>query len=272
MLVKALILGLVQGITEFLPVSSTAHLILFPWLFGWDDALLESLTFDVALHFGTLAAVLVYFRRDWARLVRAFVTSVRYASVSGPDERLVWLIIIATIPAAVLGIAFEGYVETALRSPLVIVFSLTLVSGLMVLAEKAAGSRAASDMGAMRTVHAVLIGFAQAAALIPGVSRSGATITAGLWSGYRRDEAARFSFLLSTPVIAGACVLKLKYLLGGFPEGEAAIFGAGALAAAVSGYAAIAFLISYLGRRPLYVFAGYRVLLAAGILVVYALR
>jgi len=272
MLLKALILGIVQGLTEFLPVSSTAHLILFPWAFGWDDPLLGSLTFDVALHLGTLIAVLVYFRRDWARLVTAFFTSVGHRRISTNDERMVWLIIMATIPAAVLGAAFEDYVETVLRSPLIIVVTLVLVSVLMVQAERAAANVTGKGMAQMSTGHALVIGLAQASALVPGVSRSGATITAGLWSGYSRDDAARFSFLLSTPVIAGACVLKLGHFLGGFPEGEAGPFIIGAAAAAVSGYAAIAFLISYLRRRPLYVFAGYRVILAAAIMVIYALK
>lgn len=259
--------------TEFLPVSSTAHLILFPWAFGWDDPLINSLTFDVALHFGTLVAVLVYFRRDWARLVLAFISSVRHRRISGSDERMAWLIIAATVPAAVLGAAFEDYVETVLRSPLVIVFTLALVSVLMVAAERSAlGKGEGMQMGGMRLSHAILIGFAQASALIPGVSRSGATITAGLWSGYRRDDAARFSFLLSTPVIAGACVLKLGHFVEGIPQGQAAEFAVGAIAAALSGYAAIAFLIRFLRSRPLYVFAAYRAALAAGIMVIYVIR
>lgn len=272
MLVKALILGIVQGLTEFLPVSSTAHLVLFPWAFGWDDPLLNSLTFDVALHLGTLIAVLVYFRRDWARLMLAFFTSVSRRRISEPDERMVWLIIMATVPAAVLGAAFEDYVETVLRSPLVIVVTLVAVSALMVLAERSASGRPGKDMGEMSAPHALVIGLAQASALIPGVSRSGATITAGLWSGYARDDAARFSFLLSTPVIAGACMLKLGHFIGGMPQGQAPAFVLGALAAALSGYAAIAFLISFLRRRTLYVFAGYRVALAAAILVVYSFK
>lgn len=272
MLVKALILGIVQGLTEFLPVSSTAHLILFPWAFGWDDPILNSLTFDVALHLGTLVAVLVYFRRDWARLVLAFFSSVGNRRISTPDERMVWLIIMATVPAAVLGAALEDYVESALRGPLVIVVTLALVSVLMVMAERSAAMAEGKGMTEMSAKHALIIGFAQASALIPGVSRSGATITAGLWSGYARDDAARFSFLLSTPVIAGACVLKLGHFINGMPEGQAAEFAVGAAAAAVSGYAAIAFLISFLRRRPLYVFAGYRAALAAGILVLYIYR
>lgn len=269
-LFEALVLGIVQGLTEFLPVSSTAHLILFPWAFGWDSELVNSLTFDVALHAGTLVAVLVYFRADWVRLIRAFFSSVADRRISTPDERTVWLIAAASIPAGVLGLAFEDYVETTLRSPLVIVVTLVVVSVLMVAAEAAAKKRAATTpLGGMGLGHALAIGFAQASALIPGVSRSGATITAGLWAGYGRADAARFSFLLSTPVIAGACLLKLGHLFNGVPDGQGALFVSGAAAAAVSGYAAIAFLIRFLEKRPLYVFAAYRVLLAAGILALY---
>ncbi|HEX9861500.1 MAG TPA: undecaprenyl-diphosphatase UppP [Nitrospirota bacterium] len=272
-LFEALVLGIVQGLTEFLPVSSTAHLILFPWALGWDSPMLNSLTFDVALHLGTLVAVLYYFRKDWIRLVGAFFTSIKNRRISGADERTAWLLIAACLPAGVLGIMFEDYVETTLRSPLIIVVTLVGVSLLMVAAERAAKMRAMSlPVGEMTLTHALVIGFAQASALIPGVSRSGATITAGLWSGYSRADAARFSFLLSTPVIAGACALKLGHLVNGMPEGEAAAFAAGAVASGLSGYAAIAFLIRYLAKRPLYVFAAYRVVLAAGILCVYFFR
>ncbi|MBI5191282.1 MAG: undecaprenyl-diphosphatase UppP [Nitrospirae bacterium] len=270
-LISAAILGLVQGLTEFLPISSTAHLVLFPWAFGWDDPLLSSLTFDVALHMGTLVAVLIYFRNDWLRLISAFFRSVRTRSLAGTDERLVWLILAATLPAGVLGLMFEDYVETTLRSPAVIACTLAGVAVLMMLAERAAtGER--RPISGMTLPHALVIGFAQACALIPGVSRSGATITAGLWQGYTRDDAARFSFLLSTPVIAGACVFKLDDVLAGLPAGEGAAFAVGMLCSAVSGYMAIAFLINYLKRHPLNVFAYYRFALAAVILVLMAVK
>jgi len=269
-LLTALVLGVVQGITEFLPVSSTAHLILVPKAFGWDDAFINSLTFDVALHLGTLIAVLIYFRDDWVRLAGAFFSSVKARKVSSPGERVAWFIIIATIPGAVLGKLFEEQVETTLRSPLVIAFTLAFVAVLMLLAERAAKSREkVAYIGDMKLGHAIVIGFAQAAALIPGVSRSGATITAGLWAGYERHSAARFSFLLSTPIIAGACLLKLRHFVHGFPPGEAGVFIAGALASALSGYIAIAFMIGYLKERPLNVFAYYRFALAAVIAGIY---
>lgn len=272
-IISAAILGLVQGLTEFLPISSTAHLVLFPWAFGWDDPLLNSLTFDVALHMGTLASVLVYFRNDWLRLVAAFFRSVKGRSLAGPDERLVWFIVAATIPAGALGVLFEDYVETTLRSPLVIACTLAGVAALMVLAERAAKAAGPGrPMSTMTLPHALVIGFAQASALIPGVSRSGATITAGLWQGYTRDDAARFSFLLSTPVIAGACVFKLDDVLNGLPAGEGAAFAVGVACSAVSGYLAIAFLINYLKKHPLNVFAYYRFALAAVILALMAAK
>jgi undecaprenyl-diphosphatase len=265
-------MGIVQGLTEFIPVSSTAHLILVPWAFGWTDPIINSLTFDVALHLGTLIAVLLYFRRDWVRLIGAFVRSVRERRVSGPSERVVWLIIIATIPGAVLGAAFEKYVETALRSPIIIAIALAFVAVLMLMAEHSAKKTSGAGMDEMTLPHALIIGFAQAAALIPGVSRSGATITAGLFTGYKREDAARFSFLLSTPIIAGACLMKLRHVFAGMPPGEEAAFAVGALASAVSGYIAIAFLINYLKKRPLNLFAYYRVALALAIAVFYIVK
>jgi len=272
-LVLAAVLGVVQGLTEFLPVSSTAHLVLFPWAFGIDDPLLDSLTFDVALHLGTLVALLVYFRSDWLNLVRAFFSSVKNRSISAPDERLVWLIAAATLPAGILGALFEKKVETVLRSPLVIAAALFVVGIIMIIAERqAARLSKARETVDMTLPHALYIGFAQAAALVPGVSRSGATITAGLFAGYNRSAAARFSFLLSTPIIAGAAILKLRHVFSGLPAGEGEIFLVGIGASAVSGYMAIAFLMDYLKRRPLNVFAYYRVLLAAAITGVYFLK
>lgn len=271
-LFSAIVLGIVQGLTEFLPVSSTAHLILFPWAFGWDDPLLNSLNFDVSLHLGTLIAVLIYFRKDWITLVSALSSSIRNRRISTPWERLVWLLVAATIPAGVLGLLFEEQVETVLRSPLLIVFTLSFVAVLMMAAEKAASRRTGLEMEKMSLGSAILIGFAQASALIPGVSRSGATITAGLWTGYRREAAARFSFLLSTPVIAGACLLKMDHLINGFRSGEGDVLCVGITASAVSGFLAIAFLIEYLKRHSLNVFAYYRFLLAGAVLVVYFVK
>ena len=271
-LVSAIILGIVQGLGEFLPISSTAHLILFPWALGWNDPLLNSLDFDVALHLGTLIAVILYFWKDWVALISAFFSSIRYRRISTPWERLIWLIIVATIPGAVLGFLFEHQVETVFRNPVLIAWALSVVAVLMMMAEKSASRHRGSDIERMSLGGAIVIGIAQAFALIPGVSRSGATITAGLWSGYRREAAARFSFLMSTPIIAGACLLKFHHLVNGFRGGEAGALSAGIIASAVSGFLAIAFLIDYLKRHTLNVFAWYRFLLAGAILVIYFVK
>jgi len=264
----ALILGLIQGLTEFLPVSSTAHLVLFPWALGWNDPLLDSLDFDVALHIGTLVAVLIYFREDWVKLISAFFSSIRKKKADNPYERLVWLILFATIPAGVIGLKFQHQVEHAFRSPLLIAAALAGVGVVMIFAERSLLRRPRS-LSDMNVKDALIIGFAQASAIVPGVSRSGSTIIAGLFTGFSRDEAARFSFLLSTPIIAGASILKFKHLLHGFLNGEAATLSVGIIASAVSGYLAIAFLISWVKRNPLNVFAYYRIALAVGIAALY---
>lgn len=267
----ALVLGVVQGLTEFLPVSSTAHLVLVPWALKWDSPLLNSLDFDVALHLGTLVAVLGYFIQDWVSLAKGFFTSLpklRRRQFLAPWERLAWLVVVATIPGAVLGAMFEKYVESTWRSPLLIAAALAVVAVVMLLAERSTVGRG-REMERMSLPNALIIGFAQATALVPGVSRSGATITAGLWAGYRREAAARFSFLLSTPIIAGACLMKLGHLIKGFQAGNGPVIAAGVAASAVSGFLAIAFLINYLKRHRLDVFAYYRIALAAAILLLY---
>jgi undecaprenyl-diphosphatase len=267
----ALVLGVVQGFTEFLPVSSTAHLVLVPWALKWDSPLLNSLDFDVALHLGTLVAVLGYFIKDWILLARSFFSSLTKLSrrqFLTQWERLAWLVVVATIPGAVLGVMFEKYIETTFRSPLLIAGTLVIVAILMLLAERSTVGRG-REMERMSLPAAVMIGFAQASALVPGVSRSGATITAGLWAGYRREAAARFSFLLSTPIIAGASLMKLGHLIKGVQAGNGPVIAAGVAASAVSGFLAIAFLINYLKRHKLDLFAYYRIALAAAILVLY---
>ncbi|HEY3346589.1 MAG TPA: undecaprenyl-diphosphatase UppP [Nitrospirota bacterium] len=267
--ISAIVLGILQGLTEFLPVSSTAHLILLPWALNWNDPLLSSLNFDVALHLGTLVAVVAYFRNDWAALIRAFFSSIAKKKAETADERVIWLILIATVPGAVLGKLFEQDVETVFRNPLLIASTLFVVAIIMMLAERYAAKREGMGMDEMKLPHAVAIGFAQACALLPGVSRSGATITAGLFAGYTRESAARFSFLLSTPIIAGACLLKAGKLIEGFRMGEGTVIVAGVAASAVSGYLAIAFLINYLKKHPLDVFAWYRIALACAVSALY---
>lgn len=270
----ALVLGVVQGLTEFLPVSSTAHLILVPWAFHWNDRLLNSLDFDVALHLGTLIAVLGYFIGDWILLAKSFFSSlpkVYRRQFLAPWERLSWLIIVATIPGAVFGVMFESYVESVFRSPLLIASALVIVGIVMLLAERSTVGRG-RELERMSMPAALIIGFSQATALVPGVSRSGATITAGLFTGYKREAAARFSFLLSTPIIAGAALMKLGHLIKGFHAGNGPAIAAGVAASAVSGFFAIAFLINYLKRHRLDLFAYYRIALAAVIVVLYLFK
>jgi undecaprenyl-diphosphatase len=267
---QALILGIVQGLTEFLPISSSAHLILFPWFFGWTDTLVDTLSFDVALHAGTLVAILWYFRSDWIDLTRGFLRILGKRRVAGANERLILYIILATIPAALAGLFLEKTVAETFRNPLLISLPLIAVSFLMIYAEKRPNP--ARPLNKITLRDSILIGVAQAVALLPGVSRSGITITAGLFRGYEREAATRFSFLLSTPAIAGAAILHLRHIFSGpgFQDGH--IFAIGFFSSAVSGYLAIAFLMKYLRRHTLNVFAGYRLLLAAFIIFWIALK
>ncbi|MGE5299773.1 MAG: undecaprenyl-diphosphate phosphatase [Acidobacteriota bacterium] len=246
----ALILGIVQGLTEFLPVSSTAHLILFPWLFHW-GGVLDSLTFDLALHAGTLCALLVCFWRDWLDILMK-------------KQKLLPLIVLASVPAGVAGILLEHIVESRLRSPLVIAASLVAVGVFLLASERAYKHRKVDDLG---YADAVVIGLSQAVALIPGVSRSGITISSGLFRGLKRESAARFSFLLSTPVVGGAVLLHLKKMLAGGAGHDTSFFAAGFIASALTGLAAIKFLMNFLKKHPVNVFAYYRFGLAAVIMI-----
>jgi undecaprenyl-diphosphatase len=256
-LIQAIILGVVQGLTEFLPVSSSGHLVLGQYFLGLDPERF-GLSFDVALHMGTLLAVVSFFWRDLVRLAHAFLRSFTHGrNLNNPDQRLAYLIIASTVPAALLGFLFEGFIESQTRQPWIVVFNLALVGVLFIVAEAAGRhSRRASKMGFL---EAIGIGFAQAAALVPGVSRSGATITLGLFLGLRREEAARFSFLMSVPIIAGAGALQLgEVVSAGMDASEALIFGAGFVSSAVVGYLAIRFFISYIADHSLRAFAYYR--------------
>jgi len=253
-IIQSLILGIVQGITEFFPVSSTAHLILFPWFFNWEGEV-NTLMFDVALHAGTLLALMICFYRDWIDMVMR-------------DRKMLGIILVATIPAGLVGALLHHAVENALRSPLIIVFSTTAFGILMIAAEKL------SKMNKDRTSMAdgIFIGVAQAIALIPGVSRSGITITAGMFRNLDRASAARFSFLLSTPIIAGAVLLEGRKLLHATEAYHIDTVVAGFLAAFFSGLFAIKFLMSFLKKYPLNIFAYYRFALAALILVMWISR
>ena len=261
-LIEAVILGVVQGLTEFLPVSSSGHLLLGQYFLGLDQDRF-GLSFDVALHMGTLLAVVSYFWRDLIRMAFAIYRSFgHWDLVNDQDQRLAYLLIASTVPAALIGFLFEGFFENAVRSPWVVVFNFVLVGALFLVAEAAGShSRRASKLG---FGEAVGIGIAQATALVPGVSRSGATITLGLFLGLRREEAARFSFLMSVPIIAGAGGLKLAEVLSsGMSAHEWLLFVTGFVTSAFVGYFTIRFLLAYLTRHSLRVFAYYRFAVAA---------
>jgi undecaprenyl-diphosphatase len=257
-LLEAILLGIVQGLTEFLPVSSSGHLLLGQYFLGVDQDRF-GLPFDVALHLGTLVAVSVFFWRDLLRMARAFVRSLLPGgkNLADPDQRLAYLILASSVPAALIGFLLEGFFETAARSPWVVVVNLVLVGALFIVAE-AVGSRSrrADKLGFS---EAFGIGFAQAAALVPGVSRSGATITLGLFLGLRREEAARFSFLMSVPIIAGASCLQLAEMVSeGMDAWGRLLFGAGFVSSAVVGYLIIKFFLRFVAHHSLRAFAYYR--------------
>lgn len=265
-LFEAVILGVVQGLTEFLPVSSSGHLLLGQYFLGLDQARF-GLPFDVALHLGTLLAVVAFFWRDLLRMARAFLRSLVPGGrdlVGDRDQRLAYLVLASTVPAVFIGYSLEGFFEGAVRNPWVVVFNLVLVGALFIVAEGVGTkSRTAEKLG---FAGAIGIGFAQAAALVPGVSRSGATITLGLFLGLRREEAAKFSFLMSVPIIAGAGSMQLARVVAeGMRAGDALLFVAGFLSSAVVGYLAITFFLSFVARYSLRAFAYYRFALAAGV-------
>lgn len=265
-LIEAVFLGVVQGLTEFLPVSSSGHLLLGQYFLGLDPSRF-GLSFDVALHMGTLVAVVSYFWRDLIRMALAFFRSFGHRDLANdPDQRLAYLVIASTVPAALLGFVFEGFFENTVRSPWIVVFNFVLV-GILFLVAEAVGKqvRPASNLG---FGGAIGIGLAQATALVPGVSRSGATITLGLFLGLRREEAARFSFLMSVPIIAGAGGLQLgEVLTRGMDAHEWLLFGAGFVTSAFVGYFTIRFLLDYLTNHSLSVFAYYRFAVAAVVAV-----
>ncbi len=266
---RAVLLGIVQGLGEPLPISSSGHLILVPWLLGWPE---HSLTFDVALHGGTALAILIYFWRDWIALTRAFFESIRERSLSGDyHRRLVWYIVVASIPGAVLGVLFEQEIEDLLRTPW-LVATLMIVMGLVMLLADRISSRRRS-LGELTVFDAVLIGLAQALALAPGTSRSGVTITAALLLQLNRADAARFSFLMSGPIVVGAFLYKmLGTIRSGFPADERVPFLAGIVVAAVVGYVAIRFLLEYLQKHSLGLFVSYRFAFGALVFGMFFLR
>lgn len=261
LIVEAIVLGIIQGLTEFIPVSSSGHLIAIPALLHWKDM---GLSFDVALHFGTLVALILYFWRDWVSIISKFSQHILKGKPYAKDSaegRLLVPIIVACIPAAIVGYKFDKLIEGKLREWYWVAGSLVIIGIVMFLAEKVGKKR--RDVGQMNYVDYVTIGCAQALALFPGVSRSGITITAGLFRDMDRASAARFSFLISMPIIFGAGMLKLKDIgHTGIPHDERLPFFLGFVAAALTGYVAIKFLMNYLRTRTLNVFIVYRMVFA----------
>jgi undecaprenyl-diphosphatase len=266
--VQALIMGIVQGLTEFLPISSSGHLIVVPAVFGWTDPFIDSLAFSVMLHLGTLAALLAYFWRDWMLLVPAGFAMLRDRSTRGdPHRRLALNIAISTIPAVIAGFLLNDFIEQNVRQAGLVAIMLLVGASIMWLADRwGAKVRAVDDLDPARALG---IGAAQALALVPGISRSGISISAGLFAGLDRASAARFSFLMATPVIAGAGLYELRKVIGGGTavDGNLVPLVVGLLAAMLSGFAAIHFLLRYLRTNSLAIFVAYRVVLAAIVIV-----
>jgi undecaprenyl-diphosphatase len=261
-------MGIVQGLTEFLPVSSSGHLIIVPFLLGWKDPFIDSLVFSVMLHLGTLLALLVFFRADWLRLIPAWFASLRDRSVRGdPDRRLAWLLVLSTIPAVIAGVLLNDLAERTFRSANLV--AVTLVIGALILwvAERL-GTRTRT-MGDLEVPGALGIGIAQALALVPGISRSGISISAGLYFGLDRESAARYSFLMATPIIAGAGLFELRKVISGEAGVDVSLVPlvAGMIAAFVAGWLAIAALLRFLRTNPTTAFVIYRFVLAAVVIV-----
>jgi undecaprenyl-diphosphatase len=266
---QAAFIGLLQGLTEFIPISSSAHLELAPWIAGWGtDGLVGSLAFDVFLHLGTLVALLGYFARDWIRYLSAWVGSLRRRGIGDDrDARTAWLLVLATIPAAAIGFAFEGLIEETFHGDsdaarLAIAGFLVVGAVGLWLADRL--GRRDRHLDELSVPAALTVGLSQALALLPGISRSGATITAGLALGLEREAAARFSFLLATPITLGAGLYgSRKLLTETHTSTEWIAIGVGFVVAAVAGMAAIGFLLSWLRSRSVTVFSVYRVAFAA---------
>ncbi|MBN2317819.1 MAG: undecaprenyl-diphosphate phosphatase [Acidobacteria bacterium] len=271
-LISAAILGVIQGLTEFLPISSSAHLIIVPWFIGWEA---QGIAFDVSLHVGTAISVLAFFWKDWIRLARETINGLKEGRPLGnSDRKLAWFLVVATIPAAIAGLLFEDSIENRWRSPLVTVFTLVVFAILLYIADKK-GKRNRS-ISSFKWADSIWIGLSQAVALIPGVSRSGITMTAAMLRNSDRTSAARFSFLLSTPVIVGAGALEgLKLIrsilnpLEGTVEEQWFVLLTGVVFAAVTGFLCIRYFLRYIRNSSFTPFVVYRILLAGVVLAYY---
>ena len=262
---QAIVLGVLQGLAEFLPISSSAHLALTPWILGWES---PGLAFDVALHVGTLAAVLWFFRAQWGALTRAAWRIVTTRRIETEEERRVLFLLIATIPGGIGGLLLAEYAETVFRTPALIATTLIIMGIILWAVDRFAPQ--ARPLSAMRWTHALLFGLAQVLALVPGVSRSGSTMTAGRAMGFHRESAAVFAFLMSMPITAAAAVYEVPKALA--EGGLGAPLIAGVIASALSGWLAISVLLRYVTRHGFGVFAAYRILLGLGVLALVAAR
>jgi undecaprenyl-diphosphatase len=276
----AAVLGLIQGLTEFLPISSSAHLILVPWIFGWEP---QSMTFDVSLHLGTAVAVLAYFWREWIELGRETVRGLLQGKPFGnAQRRFAWFLFVGTIPAVVVGLRFERFVEQNLRSPLVPATTLVVFAVYLFVAERRGSQSRGFDQFGL--IDSVWIGIGQALALIPGISRSGVTIGTGLFRGLDRASSTRFSFLLSMPVIVGAALLEGIHLLQAIRDPAALVghpgisgpvsvkldvLAVGVLSAGLTGFLCIRYFLRYVQTRSFTPFVLYRIFLACVVLVFY---
>ena len=269
----AIVLGITQGLSEFLPISSSGHLILVPWLFGWEELTGPAnvdlnKTFDVALHVGTVLAALAYFRRDLLRLAAAGLTSIRNRSVRTPDERLAWLLLLSAIPGAVVGAVLEDTINEHLGEIWLVAAMLILFGLVLALADRLPSNRQEGDYGRR---EAVLMGLAQAGAPSPGGSRSGITIPAGQFPGFERDAAARLSFLMSIPITGGAALYKgAELAVEGLPPGTAGAFFWGIVASGVTGLAAVWLVLKVVRTQSFRPFVVYRVLAGLAVLALLA--
>ncbi len=271
-LIQSIILGIIQGLTEFLPISSSAHLVITPYLLGWNIPAQDGFIFDVLVQLGTLLAVIIYFRDDLFHIIKAVIEGlIRRRPFAEADARLGWLLVLATIPAVVVGIFFKGLVESAFASPLAAGLFLVGTAVLLILAEWL-GKRK-RKMDSLNWLDAVVVGIFQAVALLPGISRSGATISGGMFRNLERPSAARFSFLMSVPVMIAAGTVAIVDLIGSpTPTGQIPTLLVGFVMAAVVGYLAIRWLLGYLSRRSLFIFAVYCLGVSLLVIMVSVLR
>ncbi len=258
---QAVILGLVQGLGEFLPISSSAHLVIVPWLFNWED---PGLTFDIALHIGTLVAVAIYFWKDWLQLITKGLTDAK-----SREGRLFWYLVLATIPGAMIGLLLEKKAETIFRNPILIAIMLIVLGILLYWVDRTSAKKIDAENINLKT--SFLIGLSQALAIIPGVSRSGITMTTGLFLGLTRQGTARFSFLLSAPIIFGAAIVKLPHIIAN-PSIINTPFLVGMIVSCITGLASIGFLLRYLQTKTFFPFVLYRFILGAVILIMVLLK